>query len=828
MEELDLNADDSAYLFDHVASDDKASGSQHQNVSGMTKLYAFIILSFQSTFKISDSAVTALLILLISFLRIVFKKYHSEELLLLCNELPCSVLSARKILGNDTFKRFACCPSCFTLYPWPNKNLSTNSTCSYVQYPDHPQRQHRKPCGSQLVKSIKTSNGGNIDYPLLNYCYKPVIESLQRLMLRSSFISNCEEWRSRPVDSGLYQDIYDGKLWSDFLRPTEKPFLSLPFNLALSINVDWFQPFERTQHSEGAIYISILNLPRQYRYLHENIILLGIIPGPKEPKQMNSLLKPFVDELLKLWDGVIMKTHDGLSAIVRAALICCACDIPAARKVCGFVGHSGTKGCSRCLLSFTKDRFGAKSDYTDTNRDQWPLRTLAEHKIASNSHKDAKCRSEQKLIEKHSGVKYSVLNDLPYFDAPRMCIVDPMHNLLLGTSKNIMELWKSNEVLSENDFEIIQQRVDSFVAPNDIGRMPSKIASGFSGFTAEQWKNWTIFFSLYALNGVLPQTHYHCWLLYVKACFILCRQRISDALLKEADTHLMNFYKEVVRLYGNTACNINLHLHTHLYDYMQDYGPVYSFWLFPFERLNGVLGSYTTNGRNISIQLMQRFLQSSMLSPCNWPEEYQDDFIPFLQKFKYNKGSLKQTVNNTTEITVTHLLPLEEHAFDSSTVTTLQRITSIQYPDDHYSISVLHQKCKAIKFNNFTLGSVHSRYHKTSVLLVTSVLNSTETVLCETQYFLKCQVVKHTNTGPSTKIIWFAAIQLLMEHPCKVWFGSPVQVWGTTPQTFDITFIPITSIEHRVVYAKTKFNFGRLVGDDSVYIIVPIENNNIF
>ena len=141
------------------------------------------------------------------------------------------------------------------------------------------------------------------------------------------------------------------------------------------------------------MYLAVLNLPRQHRYLQENIILLGIIPGPKEPKQMNSLLKPFVSEMLKLWDGVIMKTHDGLSVLVRAALLCCACDIPGARKVCGFVGHSGTKGCSRCLLSFTKDRFGSKADYTNTDRDQWPLRTLSAHKTASAAHKEAKSKT---------------------------------------------------------------------------------------------------------------------------------------------------------------------------------------------------------------------------------------------------------------------------------------------------------------------------------------------------------------------------------------------------------------------------------------------------
>ena len=176
MEELDLGVDFNCSQ-PHEA---------HPNVSAITKLYAFIIFSFQSTFKVSDSAVTALLILLVSFLRIMSKSYHGEQLLVLCDELPRSVYSARKILqqGNHAFNRYACWPSCSTLYPWPNEEIRINSTCNYIQYHDHPQRHHRQPCGTKLVKPIKTCPGSFIIHPLLNYCYKSVIESLQNLMLR--------------------------------------------------------------------------------------------------------------------------------------------------------------------------------------------------------------------------------------------------------------------------------------------------------------------------------------------------------------------------------------------------------------------------------------------------------------------------------------------------------------------------------------------------------------------------------------------------------------------------------------------------------------------
>lgn len=109
---------------------------------------------------------------------------------------------------------------------------------------------------------------------------------------------------------------------------------------------------------------------------------------------------------------------------------------------------------------------------------------------------------------------------------------------------------------------------------------------------------------------------------------------------------------------------MNLHLHGHLKECIEDYGPVYSFWLFAFERLNGILGSYHTNNRNISVQIMHNFLDSLIFAPCNWPQEHAQDFLPILEKFK---GSLQQETLETTildsSVTVEALPSIQENSF---------------------------------------------------------------------------------------------------------------------------------------------------------------------
>ena len=77
--------------------------------------------------------------------------------------------------------------------------------------------------------------------------------------------------------------------------------MSAPFNYALHLNVDSFQPFDHTQHSECVMYLSIFNLPRKERFKQHNVLLVGIIPGPKEP---------LVDELKMLWKGGYTKWYN--------------------------------------------------------------------------------------------------------------------------------------------------------------------------------------------------------------------------------------------------------------------------------------------------------------------------------------------------------------------------------------------------------------------------------------------------------------------------------------------------------------------------------------
>ena len=69
-----------------------------------------------------------------------------------------------------------------------------------------------------------------------------------------------------------------------------------------------------------------------------------------------------------------------------------------------------------------------------------------------------------------------------------------------------------------------------------------------------------------------------------------------------------------------------------------------------------------------------------------------------------------------------------------------------------------------------------------------------------------------------------STMQCLTFHISALNGVFPTQVWAATLQD-DLRFYYIQNITDRVVFVKTKVNFGRNIGEDSVLVIAPIPIN---
>jgi len=137
---------------------------------------------------------------------------------------------------------------------------------------------------------------------------------------------------------------------------------------------------------------------------------------------------------------------------------------------------------------------------------------------------------------------------------------------------------------------------------------------------------------------------------------------ISETKALVAHSHLLNFCKGFEQLYGKHRVTPNMHLHTHLVDCILDFGPVYSFWLFSFERYNGIVGDYGTNQKSVEIQLMRKFVSNQLVKDLPLPSKFHEHFKSIMERLiSRQTGSLqeyylsKENINSRNLITTSML-----------------------------------------------------------------------------------------------------------------------------------------------------------------------------
>ena len=178
-------------------------------------------------------------------------------------------------------------------------------------YPEHcvfKKYRGSKPCGHLLVRVAK--HGGTKVTPIKPFVVQDYRDFVAGLLSRPGM----EEALERGTllnDKHQLWDIKDGTAITEIQGPDGKIFMDglkrSDLRLAWSLSIDWFNPQgNRTagkKKSVGSIAMTILNLPPSLRYKPENVYLVGIIPGQKEPslEEINHFLRPLVDIFMAAW-----------------------------------------------------------------------------------------------------------------------------------------------------------------------------------------------------------------------------------------------------------------------------------------------------------------------------------------------------------------------------------------------------------------------------------------------------------------------------------------------------------------------------------------------
>lgn len=341
---------------------------------------------------------------------------------------------------------YVCCPECFALYEGP--------TC-----PDKCNSQETRSgpsCGANLWRTRRI-NGLDVRCPKGTYLHQGMQEWVGRLLCRPGIEALMRRTvLERKANGGTMSDIWDGEVLQSFLGPDGLGFTDAPdeeMRLVFSLAVDGFNPrgskTAKQNVTTTGIYMVCLNLPPELRYLPENMYLVGLIPGPTKPSlsQINHILKLLVDDLLAFWEPGVFYSwtpehQDGL--LVRIACIPLVSDLPAARQVSGFASHSSKWMCGFCGLK--------TDDIENIDPRTWPPRDLQAHHCHAQAWLNAGSLDERNRLFAETGIRWTELLRLPYWNPINFTVIDSMHNLYLGlVQTHCRDIWGMSVDIEDGD-----------------------------------------------------------------------------------------------------------------------------------------------------------------------------------------------------------------------------------------------------------------------------------------------------------------------------------------------------------------------------------------
>ena len=386
-----------------------------------------------------------------------------------------------------------------------------------------------------------------------------------------------------------------------------------------------------------------------------------------------------------------------------------------------------------------------------------------------------------------------------------------------------------------------------------MGVSPERWAA-FVSFTADEWKNWILYYSVFSLHGIIPQNHFECWCLLVDACQLLCQPILNTDQVHKAHHLLVQFCKTFENLYGSSHCTPNMHMSCHLKDCILDFGPLSSFWCFPFERYNGFLEGFQKSWNGPEKQMIRKFLSMQYI---NSQQDVTNggNFINTVRKGieKHSRvntvgryGSFDQTtIQDLNTITCIHnttcsvasldgtqqsyhclIRPFYEKSFNDSELACVKKMYSILYPSSTINqVSRLYLEARQMLINSEEFISEKSRSAKSSLIAahwpgVVGIDPQGEAPLRVGSVisFIQHKIVLE-NREPVIHNL--ARISWLQDHPRRSFLRHSNVFCATVNESdSEACFMPVCRIAGRCAFTKTGYDFD--YGHDNVAVCIPV------
>ncbi|KAJ7660942.1 hypothetical protein DFH06DRAFT_988705, partial [Mycena polygramma] len=248
-----------------------------------------------------------------------------------------------------------------------------------------------------------------------------------------------------------------------------------------------------------------------------------------------------------------------------------------------------------------------------TDFEGWTRRDIAVLRAQAYAYRDAPSQAARDAIFARYGVRWSEFWRLPYWDPTRMAVVDSMHCIFEGLvhhhSRRVLridtKLAKRKETMG-----LVGRVIAQTVTPGWVGSVPHNYGDSNAGtIKAAEWRVLATIYLPIALILIwgdhdpstqpqrLLQMLDHSMALFT-AVILVCRYTMTRERASKYRNLLKFWVDGLPDLHPHTrshAMRPNVHMAFHIYDFLILFGPVISWWTFPFERVIGFLERINTN-----------------------------------------------------------------------------------------------------------------------------------------------------------------------------------------------------------------------------------------
>lgn len=454
-----------------------------------------------------------------------------------------------------------------------------------------------------------------------------ILSALKKVLQRNwSYITDYVQTTSgRFID-----DIRQGRVVQNLMQGNR---------ISISFNTDGVAVFNSNiKKSLWPIIITINDLPPSLRFLRRNTIISGLWLSSGDP-DLEIFMKPFLTQLQELASKGL-EIFEGL--VYKVFTVACCVDSVARCKLQQIKQFNGYEACSFCKHPGT---------LTETKQIRYSfMQTIQLRNYQETINAMDLCSKYGAPVGGIKGI--SCLIAIPHFDVIFYCPVDYMHAVLLGVCKQLCNLWLGgfgHEWYIKKHMDDIDHILTSINSFNEMSRKPRKM-SDRKTWKANEWQNWLLLYSSVCLKKYLPQKYYDHYLLLTVSMQTLLSKTITEDDIKNCETQLNLFVQQFETLYGVGEMKYNVHLLLHIPLCVRNYGPMWTFSLFNFEDINGVLKKYVKGPKEPILQIATRCTLAHIKENTDYISIHHDEVKNFCQNL--NKSGRREAKCFTNKFTI--------------------------------------------------------------------------------------------------------------------------------------------------------------------------------